>query len=108
MWIAKGTLLALWLFGFGNLAFLYFRIYRHTPPNSAVSVSIFQVLTIQNPFWWIALVVCFVIGFVIAPCLGRSARLWIALLVTELIPAGCLTLFLVLVHKLKQAAQGHL
>jgi hypothetical protein len=33
MWIAKGTLLALWLFGFGTMALLYFSIYRHLPPN---------------------------------------------------------------------------
>jgi hypothetical protein len=47
MWIAKSTLLALWLFGFGTMGFLYFRIYRLLPPNSAVSVDIFRVLTSQ-------------------------------------------------------------
>jgi hypothetical protein len=26
MWVAKGTLLALWLFGFGTMAFFYFAI----------------------------------------------------------------------------------
>jgi len=33
MWILKGSLLALWLFGFGTMAYLYFAIYRHMPPN---------------------------------------------------------------------------
>jgi hypothetical protein len=39
MWILKGTLLALWLFGFGTMAWLYFALYRHLRPNSAVSIS---------------------------------------------------------------------
>ena len=29
MWIAKGTLLALWLFGFGTLGLRYLRVGRH-------------------------------------------------------------------------------
>jgi len=30
MWIAKGTLLALWLFGFGTMVWLYFALYRQS------------------------------------------------------------------------------
>ena len=40
MWIAKGTLLALWLFGFGTMVWLYFALYRNLRPNSAVGIGI--------------------------------------------------------------------
>lgn len=106
MWILKGTLLALWLFGFGNMAWLYFGLYRNLPPNSAVDIRIITAFTIQNALWWAALVLCFVIGFAIARTWRGPLGLWIALLVTGLIPAGFLALFLVLVVKLKQAIQG--
>jgi hypothetical protein len=105
MWILKGTLLALWLFGFGTMAWLYFTLYRHMPPNSAVGMRIITALTIQNSFWWAALVLSFVIGFGIARSWSGPLGLWIALLVTGLIPAGCLALFLVLVYKLKQIGE---
>jgi hypothetical protein len=108
MWIAKGALLALWLFGFGTMALLYFSIYRHVPPNSAVGVSVFSAHTIRNPYWWAALVVCFVLGYAIARSWSVPLVLWIAVLVTGLIPAGSLALFLVLVYKLKQVSQGNL
>ena len=102
MWIAKGTLLALWLFGFGTIAWLYFAIYSHMPPNSAVSVHVITSYSTLNPLWWAAFVVCFVIGFAIARSWSGPLGLWIALFVTGLIPAGFLTLFLVLPYKLKQ------
>jgi hypothetical protein len=108
MWIAKGTLLALWLFGFGTMALLYFSIYRHVPPNSAVDVRIITTLTAQNPLWWPALVLCFVIAFAITRSWSGPLDLWIAVLVTGLIPAGSLALFLLLVYKGKQSSQGHL
>jgi hypothetical protein len=108
MWIVKGTLLALWLFGFGTMALLYFAVYRNLPPNSAVGISVITGYTTQNPLWWTALVVCLVLGFAIAPSWSGPLGLWIALLVTGLIPAGLFSLFLVLVYRLKQASQGHL
>ena len=108
MWIAKGTLLALWLFGFGTMALLYFSIYRHVPPNSAVDVRIITALTMRNALWWTALVLCFVTAFAIARSWSGPLVLWIALFVTGLIPAGSLALFLALVYKLKQASQGNL
>jgi hypothetical protein len=109
MWIAKGTLLALWLFGFGTMALLYFSIYRHLPPNAAtaVDVRVFTTLTTQNPLWWTALVVCLVLGFAIVRSWSGPIVLWIALLVTGLIPAGLLTLFIMLIVKGKQFSQGH-
>ncbi len=102
MWIAKGTLLSLWLFGFGTMAWLYFALYRHLRPNSTVDIRLIAALTIQHPFWWAALVVCFVVGYGIARSWSAPLGVWIALAVTGLIPAGCLALFLVLVYKLKQ------
>src|SRR5579859_2798471 len=80
MWIVKGTLLALWLFGFGTMALLYFSIYRHLPPNSAVGVSAFSARTIHNPYWWTALVICIVLGYSIAHSWRGPLGLWIALL----------------------------
>jgi len=108
MWIVKGTLLALWLFGFGTMALLYVAVYRNLPPNSAVGISVITGYTTQNPLWWTALVVCLVLGFAIARSWSGPLGLWIALLVTGLIPAGLFSLFLVLVYKLKRASQGHL
>jgi hypothetical protein len=107
MWIAKGTLLALWLFGFGTMALLYFSIYRHMPPNSAVDIRVITARTTQNLLWWTALVVCFVLGYATARSWSGPIVLWIALLVTGLIPAGLLTLFIVLTMKAKQLSQGH-
>jgi hypothetical protein len=102
MWIAKGTLLALWLFGFGTMALLYFAVYRNLPPNSAVSVHVITSYTTQNPSWWAALVLCLVVGLTIARSWSGPVGLWIALFVTGSIPAGFLLLFLILVYKLKQ------
>ena len=52
--------------------------------------------------------VCLVVGYAIAHSWSGPLVLWIALLVTGLIPAGCLTLFLVLVYELKHISQEHL
>ncbi len=90
------------------MALLYFVVYRNLPPNSAVGISVITVYTTQNPLWWTALVVCLVLGFAIARSWSGPLGLWIALLVTGLIPAGLFSLFLVLVYKLKRASQGHL
>ena len=109
MWMAKGALLSLWLLGFGTIAYLYLAIFRRLPPGpGAVGITVFTAYTIQNPLWWTALVLCFVLGFAIARTWSGPLGVWVALLVTGLLPAGCLALFLVLVYKMKQASQGHL
>jgi len=107
MWILKGTLLGLWLLGFGTLARLYFAVYRNLPPNSSVDIRVITGYTIQNPFWWTALVVCLVLGYAIARSWSGPPILWFALLVTGLVPAGFLALFITLVVMLKHASQGH-
>lgn len=106
MWIAKGTLLALWLFGFGTLGLFYFAIYRHLPPNGAVGVTVFRAYTLQNPFWWAALIGCFLVGFAVARAWTGPLGVWIALVVSGLVPAGCLALFLALIYKLKHFSPG--
>ena len=110
MWaVVKGTLLGLWLVGFGTIAWLYFSIFRRLPPGPGeVGVTVFTAYTIQNPVWWTGVVVCLVLGFVIVRSWSVPRALWITLAVTGLVPVGCLTLFFVLVYKLKQASQGHL
>ncbi|SRR6266699_3892439 len=108
MWIAKGALLGMWLFGFGTIGLLYVRVFRYLPPNSAVGMSVITVYTVHNPLWWTALVLCLVGGLAVARSWSGPLSLWIWLAVTGLIPAGLLTLFLVLVYKLKQASQGQL
>ncbi len=107
MWIAKGTLHALWLFGFGTMAWLYFAVYSHLPGNSAVDIRVITALTIRDPLWWGALVVCLVLGYGIARSWSGPLLLWIALAVTGIIPAGFLALFLVLAYKLKHISQGN-
>jgi hypothetical protein len=106
MWILKGTLLGLWLSGFGTMAWLYFTIYHNMRPNTAVAITVVTSYTTQNPLWWTALVVCLVLGYVIARSWSGPPILWIALLVTGLIPAGFVALFMKLVLKLKHISQG--
>jgi hypothetical protein len=106
VWIAKGTLLGLWLLGFSTMAWLYFAIYRHLPRSAAVDMRLITALTTHNPAWGTALVVCFAFGYAIARSWSGPPILWIALLVTGLIPAGFLALYLMLVVRLKHAIQG--
>jgi hypothetical protein len=107
MWIAKGALLGLWLFGFGTLGLLYLRVFRHMGPNSAVGVSVITSQTTHSPLWWTALVVCLVLGLAVAHSWRGPLVVWIALAVTGLIPTGFLTVFIVLLWKTREA-QGHL
>jgi 4-amino-4-deoxy-L-arabinose transferase-like glycosyltransferase len=110
MWILKGTLFWLWLMGFGTIALLYFTIYRNLPPSvgtSRVDIRVFAINTIQNPLWWVALVACFVLSYAITHSCSGSPTLWVALLVTGLVPAGLLALFIAMAVKLKQASQSH-
>ena len=111
MWIVKGTFLGLWLFGFGTLAFFYFAVFRHAPRNSMVPAATIIGLTTQNPWWWAALVACTILGFaLVRSWLGKSSVvLWVALLVTSVIPVGLFSLFAIMISKLKEAARaaGH-
>jgi len=107
MSILKGTLLGLWLFGFGTLAFFYIAVYRYMGPHSAVSVNVITSYTIHNPLWWIALAVCFVLGYAIVRSWSPPPILWVAVFVTGLIPAGWFALFVTVIQMAKHARQGH-
>jgi hypothetical protein len=104
MWIAKGTLLGLWLAGFGTLALLYFAVYRHLPRNSAVDYRLITRFTTADPFWWVALAGCLAIGYIITRIWAGPLGIWIGLAITGLIPLGFLTMFITLVMKLKQVS----
>jgi hypothetical protein len=59
-------------------------------PHSAVDVRVITALTTQNPLWWAALVLCFVIGFAIARSWSGPLGLWIALLlIASAVGLGC-------------------
>lgn len=107
MWILKGTLLGLWLLGFGTLAFLYFAIYRNLQPNTAVALSVITANTIRNPLWWVAGIVCFVLSYAITRSWEGPRLMWAALLVTGLVPTGLLAMFVTMVVMLKRASRGH-
>ncbi len=108
MWILKGTLLGLWLFGFGSLFYLYLTIFRPLRPHTATSFSLLTGQRIHNPLWWAALVVCLVLGYAIAHRWSGPPILWIAFLLTGLVPAGYLALVIMIAAKLKHVSQSHL
>lgn len=107
MWILKGSLLGLWLLGFGTMASLYFVSYRYVPRSIITFIPVIAHYTIENPLWWTALVVCFVLGYAIARSWSGPPILWTGLLATGLVPAGLLALFITMVVKLNKASQGH-
>ena len=101
--VAKILLLGTWLASFGTIAYLYMMIYRRLPPQTAVGVDVFRVYTISNPLWWAGLVVCFALSYIIVRAWSGNVVFWAFLVITELIPVGLLTLFLVMVSRLRQA-----
>ena len=107
MWILKGTWLGLWLFGFGTMAFLFFTTYRNLRPSAAMGMSALAGHTIANPMWWTALVVCLVLGNAVARYWSGPRILWVALIVTGLVPAGFLALILTLTVRVMHARRGH-
>ncbi|SRR5713226_4939241 len=105
MWIVKGTLLSIWLFLFGTIAYLYFVLFRKLPPGpGSIDIRTLAVFTVSNPAWWLVLIGCLAFGLAIAYSWPIKPILWIALAVTELFPVGLLTLFLVMVGRLKAIA----
>jgi|ERR1700730_11932826 len=102
MWIAKGTLLGIWLFSFGTIAFLYLALYRHLQPKTAVAVNVITHMTTHNVLWWMALALCLAIGVLITRSWPGKPALWIVLVVTELFPVGLLATFFALVGRNKE------
>ena len=103
--IVKNFFLGIWLFSFGTIAYLYLALYRRLPPSTAVSPRVFAAYTTYNVFWWVGLVACFALAFVIVKSWPLKPYWWVALAVTELFPVGLLSLFLVLMFKVKEAAK---
>jgi hypothetical protein len=68
MWILKGTLLSMWLFGLGTITYLYLTVYRHLEPNTSFDLrSLFL-----NRLWWAGLLPCLVLGLAIAHRWSKS------------------------------------
>lgn len=105
MEIVKSFFLGIWLFSFGTIAYLYLALYRRLPPSTAVSPRVFAAYTTYNVFWWIGLVACFALAFVILKSWPLKTYVWVGLAVTELFPVGLLSLFLALLFKVKEAVK---
>jgi hypothetical protein len=115
MEIVKSTFLGVWLFSFGTmgyLCYLYFALMHklaliHKVPNGPgeFAPGVFAAYTVYSPVWWIGLMLCLALGFGIVRRAHVKPIVWIALIVTELLPVGVLSLFLILLVKVKEAAR---
>jgi hypothetical protein len=88
--IFKGTLLGLWLVGFGTLGRFYYVLVRPFPRGTSVAISIstFPFLTIRSVVWWVAVAVCFAVSLALMRVWKGPTAFWVGLGVTGLIPAG--------------------
>ena len=66
MWILRGLLLGLGLFSMGALVFLKLTLFSSVHGNTATSVRALQRYTTHNPFFWVALVACVILGVISA------------------------------------------
>jgi hypothetical protein len=103
MEIIKSLFLGIWLVSFGTITYLYFVLYRRLPRSTAIGSSVFAAYMTYNPFWWAGVLACFMLSFVIVKSWPGRPIFWIALAVTELLPAGMLTMFLILMFKVNAA-----
>jgi hypothetical protein len=102
MWIAKGTLLGIWLLSFGTIAYFVFGLKAVPKPNVTIDVRTYSFSTVANPSWWLWLLACLSLGLIAARSWPGKPILWLGLAVTELFPLGLLALFLVLFLKARQ------
>jgi hypothetical protein len=80
-------------------------VLRHLPQpatNSAVDIRLITWYTTSNPVWWTALAVSLALAYAVVRSWSAPAILWVVVLVTGLVPAGCLALFVVLALRLRQ------
>jgi len=61
MWVVKGVLLGLGLFFVGSLIYLASKL-RPFEGSKATGISAITALTVYNPFFWIGLAGCLLIG----------------------------------------------
>ena len=106
MRVLKGTFLGLWLLGFGTMALFYFP-FHGLPSNSSVDIRVISAITIYNPLWWAALIVCFVLGYAIVRSWPGPPVLWGLLVVTGLVPTVLFAMLITMVVILKLASKGH-
>lgn len=104
MWIVKGILLGAWLFSFGWLFYLV-RLYLLAQKLSAGKgpgmFGIELLLPVSTLSFWLWLVAWLAIGLATARSFPIRPILWITMAVTELVPAGLLAMFLVLMSRLR-------
>ena len=112
MWVLRGTFLGMSIFGIDAVVFML-AFFRSMGPllagpgqQSSIDIRSISLLTVGNPWFWATFAACLVIGLAIARSWpGKfSPVFWVMLAVIDLVPAGLLSLFLVLVFKLKQVA----
>jgi hypothetical protein len=102
VWIVKGTFLGIWLFSFSTIAYLYFALFRRAS-GGMVGTDLVAYLTTHNVLWWTAFATCLAIGLLLTRSWSGRPILWIALVVTELVPVGLFALFFAMVAKNKEA-----
>ena len=62
MWILKGVSLGTGFFVVGTIAFLLLTVFRPFSASRATGISAITGMTTQNPFFWVALVACLMLG----------------------------------------------
>jgi hypothetical protein len=113
MWALKGTFLAISHFAVGAAVLMLLSLRTIGGPllagpgqQMSIDIRAISLATIYNPWFWAAFAASIVIGLAIAASWpGRfSPVFWVVLAVIDLVPAGLLSLVLLLVFKLKEAA----
>ena len=61
MWIVKGLALGSTFFVIGTILYLYLAVI-HPSHAQATGLTVIQGLTVQNIFFWVALVACLALG----------------------------------------------
>ena len=101
-WIARGVVLSIWLFSFGWLFSVvrFFLTARKLSAGQGPGMFGIEVLVpVAHIGFWLWLMVCVGIGFLVARSWPGKPILWIGLAVTEIIPVGLLTMLLVLLSR---------
>jgi hypothetical protein len=62
MWILKGVTLGSAFFVVGTITFLLLTVFRPLSTSKATGITVLTGMTTQNPFFWVALVACLMLG----------------------------------------------
>ncbi len=113
MWALKGTFLGISIFAVGAVVFMLLSLrsiggslIAGPGRQMGIDIRVISLATIYNPWFWAAFAASIVIGLAIAASWpGKfSPVFWVVLAVIDLVPAGVLSLILLLVSKLKEVA----